>query len=352
MSFKKLSILSALAFAASGFAGQQAMAADASTFAFTEDYDGALQIKFRGFTSECDNRDAGNNCFGDDTAGPNGVLGGPGDNPAGTIGTLNETTFGFGRVDTIDKDGGGNLWNRFANAQGAELVFFLYGIADLDIQINGPSFDIFNLGCVGGAGCDGKIHMDFYLIDSGDWPGFDGINVASRYASGINGDAGPNNGAETSADFKSLTGLTDLASADLLFALEYAPRDPLGANNPTATLTQTVGATTLPTSGLGDLLADCVAGPACAGVNNVDFNTNGEGPAGLPNINDFFGQFTLADATTTAPAVAAQGWFGDVNDPFRGANAVPTVPAPGILLLFGAGLAGLAASARRKARRG
>ena len=76
-----------------------------------------------------------------------------------------ETTWGVGNITTIQaNDGSGNNW--FVDHEGAtgpRIFFMIYGIADARIEsLPSGNFNIYNVGCNDGTGCDGKIHIDFY----------------------------------------------------------------------------------------------------------------------------------------------------------------------------------------------
>jgi hypothetical protein len=236
-----------------------------------------------------------------------------------------ETTFGAGYVNQIidANNPTTTFWQTGQNNQ--TVSFFLYGIADKSSAPNGPGFNLNNIGCTAPAdGCDGKIHIDFYLdsASSGTNPGFLGGGTTVKP-----GDR---------CGFNCLTGITD---GSLLMSWELAP----GASptDPLATLFQSVLGLTLPTNGLGDFLANCVSGPECA-----LFNT-----AAIPNpttsaVANFFGQFTLQ----TPPAgTANNGWEGLISDPVL--TEVTFVPEPATLTLFGAGLLGLGSLRARKRNR-
>jgi hypothetical protein len=298
-----------------GLASQSALAASASDFVFNRLYTGPISIKSSGVTTECDSTLV-NTCYGGDVNNP--TL------PAGTPpgdGTYNETTWGILNVTTIEDEDGVSLWSEGGQSQ--KIMGFVYGIADQNITVAGSNVNIRNVGCQGGGDCDGKIHLDYYIVDS--FTGFSNFPISNRTA------------------FDAFTNVTTGNGAALLAKTTFDPRDTVGDF---ATLIQTVGAATLPTAGEGNFFASCDSGPVCdGGVNSIFWDTDGfTRPDG--EASDFFGQFTL-EPLTSGPAFQA-GWLGDINDPIETNNGVPV---PGPLLLLGPGLIGLALSLRRRQSR-
>lgn len=285
-------------------------------------YAGPVTFKYDVFTAEC-TTPAGNAtddspCFGGNDSGGASV------GPSG--GTLNETTFGVGRVINFEDEFGNTLWA--AGDGGEDMMILLYGIADKTItEAPAGVFTIENVGCTGGADCDGKIHMDFYKIDSADFNGF-GPGLDQIYSTGRIG-------------FDGWTNVTDLASSEPVFKTEFTS-DARGTI-PGVDLRQIVDGVTLPASGDGNFLADCVSGDWCTNPDPDNFDTNGQ-----PNGADFAGQFTLRP-TTGGPLDA--GWLGRAFDPEDTATE-RNIPEPGILSLFGGALLGLSFFRRFANRRG
>jgi hypothetical protein len=278
---------------------------------------GEFSIKYDFYSAECNS--ATSTCYGGDLGGgatypgPPAPQGGPNDIAPGN-GTLNETTFGVGRIASIVSypTGVPTLWNN--GDGGKELAVFLYGVADKSITYDGVSgdFTIGNVGCQGGA-CDSLIHVDYYEMATADYAGVGVWTTANRTA------------------FDQFTGITDVGT---LWAKTTFTTGADGINGIYDMLQTTRGAT-LPTTGSGAWLADCVSGPACAFLDS-NAQTNGA---------DLFGQFTLE---RTVGSVAANGWDGYNNDPVIG----KAVPEPGILSLFGGGLLGMSFFRRFANRRG
>jgi hypothetical protein len=284
-------------------------AGQAQAFAFDLEDAGSLSIKFDFYSAECDSTTA--TCYGGNVGNPNLATGtSPGN------GTYNETTFGVGRFTSIASEPGSfpTVWQQ--GDAGEQLLVFIYGVADEDIlgpDVSG-NYTILNTGCLGGD-CDGKIHMDVYAVPTGQFFGFvqpNGLSTSDR------------------TGFDTFAGITDIG--ELVYKSEFTQgaRGINGADD----MVQTTRAGTLPTTGSGAWLADCVAGPAC-----VWFDSNSQ-----DNSSDFFGQFTLQIA---AAPLQANGWLGYNNDPIL-TNAIPE---PGIFALLGGGLLGLGFAGRmRKGR--
>jgi hypothetical protein len=238
-----------------------------------------------------------------------------------------ETTFGGGYLNQIidDKNPTTTYWSSGQNNQ--TVSFFLYGIADKSSAPNGTGFNLNNIGCTAPAdGCDGKIHIDFYL---------DKTTATGGTNPNFLGSTPPVVKPTDRTGFSTLPGITD---GSLLMSWVLTP----GASptDPLATLFQSVLSLNLPTNGLGDFLANCVSGPECA-----LFNT-----AAIPNPTtgvkaNFFGQFTLQ---TPPPGTVTNGWQGLISDPVLTSTAVPE---PATLTLFGAGLLALGSLRLRKRNR-
>lgn len=250
---------------------------------------GPIEIKFTGFTA------------------PSAAGG------AGAFGSGLESTFGAGYVGDIhDANNSSNIFWQPGNATGS-MSYMLWGMADDSAVPDGVGgFNLYNSGCTIGPFCDGKIHITFYLDDTtamgGTNPGFAGggsVSPASRIGN-------------------TLGGLTD---ATMIMDWILVPGAVFG--DPTTTLFQHVSGITLPATGNGSFYAECASGPACPTFSQ----------AGMP---DFFGVFTLTDNSGTSSG--GNGWLGRIADPVVGV----AVPEPTTVLLFAAGLLGLASAARRR----
>ncbi len=338
-----MKLKNALLTASMGLALSLGATSEAHAYAFNlGGYSGGVSIKYNLYTAECTTPVVGGgSCYGGDVpgyqAGANAV-------PPGN-GYLNETTYGIGRITTIqDSSGNIDLWQ--AGNNGEQLMIFLYGIADAVNQGGSNSRpNLYNVGCQGGGDCDSKIHWDVYKISNASYIANGGLAGYST------------NARKTFSTFNGITNNIDPSNnidptiaSQLVFKMTFAPgivtsgQTLNGFNTLLAELVQTVNSGTLPTTGEGAWLGNCVPGtPACSGVNGVNFNTNSE-----PNGTDFFGQFTLTDQLTQQ--AVNSGWRGFSNDPILTVNAVP-VPEPSALLLLSGGLLGLSAVRRMANRR-
>ena len=296
--------------------------------AFTLDlggYTGPLDIKFDLYTAECmTDATNSNGCYGNNTTGGASI------GPSG--GTLNETTYGVAHITSIQDDSSNTLWGApLLNHPGEQILAVIYGIADKSITQAGSTFTINNVGCVGGTSCDGLIHLDFYGIDSLAYHGFGTSETPTNDQLQANDRIG----------FSGFEGVTDLASSTLLAKTTFTT----GARGTVSgvDLQQFTTSATLPASGKGVFLSDCVAGPLCTGAQAVNLNQNGQ-----YNGADFSGQFTLG-GTSGGPAAA--GWLGFANDPLLTSTDVTLIPEPGVLSLLAGGLLGLTFTRRSVYRR-
>lgn len=247
----------------------------------------------------------------------------------GATGKLQESFFAAGYLTSINQLGNPALafWQQGQDNQ--SISFMLYGAADAAI-VRGGSFgnQIYSTGCTNAAfGCDGKIHLDFYLdaLAGGSNPGFGigGLKASARSA------------------FGRIGGLTD---GQLLMRWEFvpglidAPRAGVDRGNFAATATtllQDVNAPAFPAAGSSAYLARCAGGPACR-----YFHT-----ASQAGGADFFGTNTLSTILASS-VLGRNGWGSRIADPVA---AQVFLPAPGALLLLASGL--LAMGVARQGRR-
>jgi len=259
---------------------------------------GAVEIKFSGYLARS----------GDTGAAPG----------------LREASFGAGYMSSIHELGNPahQLWRSGQDNQ--SISFMMYGAADAAVlPVAGSSaHQVFGTGCTHLAfGCDGKIHLDFYLdkLAGGTNPGFGigGIKAAQRQG------------------FNQLGGITDGA---LLMRWEFVPGlAPAAPGGTPVTLFQQLSGITSPSSGFGSYLARCAGGPACS------YFSSGAQQAGA----DFYGTNTMTSILALS-AIGQNGWSARLSDPVM-AQVSLDLPAPLALLPCGAGLMLLV---RRRRQRG
>ena len=258
-----------------------------------------VDLKYTGVTVENTSLPGGAT-FGNslETTGPN-------------AGSYAETTWGAGQLNQIIDLSSNTLWQKGQNGQ--NVYFMLYGIADKSASPDGlGGFRLNNIGCTDASeGCDGKIHIDFYLNPTG-----------GNFLSTTN--------PITTADRTGFSTMNKVTNGSLLMSWVLTPGG--SPNDPLATLFQDVVKLTLPTTGLGDFLANCVAGPECSLFDQAAIADPSTGA-----IANFFGQFTLNNS------IGVNGWEGLISDP-----VLTETPEPATLGLFGAGLLGLGALRNRK----
>ncbi|WP_028105171.1 PEP-CTERM sorting domain-containing protein [Pseudoduganella violaceinigra] len=247
---------------------------------------GAVEIKFSGYLARS----------GDSSGGP------------GT----REASFGAGYMTSIHELGNpaNQLWHTGQDNQ--NISFMMYGAADSAVlPVPGsPAHQVYGAGCTHAAfGCDGKIHLDFYLdkLTGGTNPGFGlgGIKASQRQG------------------FNHLGGITD---GTLLMRWEFVPGlAPSAPGGAPATLFQQLSGVTSPSSGFGSYLARCAGGPACR------YFASGMQQSGA----DFYGTSTMTSILALS-AIGQNGWSTRLSDPVVAQVALP-LPASSSLLALGAG---------------
>jgi hypothetical protein len=244
---------------------------------------------------------------------------------------VKETAFGAGYMTSINEVGNASntYWQQGQNNQ--SISFMMYGTHDASkaVGTGGTGQRVFSAGCTNAAfGCDGKIHLDFYLdkLVGGTNPGFGvgGLKASDRQS------------------FNKIKGITD---GTLLMSWEFTPGLVTGAvagmsnlafNPLDTTLFQELDGLPTPAHGTGTYLANCASGPAC------QYFRTGSQAGGA----DFFGINTMT--TLLASSVIRQnGWASRLSDPVI---AQVSLPLPGVLPLLAAGLLGMFGMAARRRR--
>lgn len=242
----------------------------------------------------------------------------------GTAQGLREASFGAGYMTSIHELGNpaNQLWRSGQDNQ--SISFMMYGAADAAVLplAGSPAHQVFGTGCSDlSFGCDGKIHLDFYLdkLAGGTNPGFGigGIKASQRQG------------------FSQLGDITDGA---LLMRWEFVPGLASAAASGTpVTLFQQLSGVTSPSSGFGSYLAHCAGGPACS------YFSSGMQQAGA----DFYGTTTMTSILALS-AIGQNGWSARLSDPVI-AQVTLDQPTPLSLLPAGAGVMLLV---RRRRHRG
>lgn len=286
---KSAALLSA--FAIGGPAGATALAP------FVLNTPGAVEIKFSGYLARSGN-----------------TAGGPG---------IREASFGAGYMTSIHELGNpaNQLWRTGQDNQ--SISFMMYGAGDAAAlpMLGTAAHQVLGTGCTHAAfGCDGKIHLDFYLdkLAGGTNPGFGigGIKASQRSA------------------FDKLGGITD---GELLMRWEFVPGlTPAAPGGMPVTLFQQLSGATSPSPGFGSYLARCAGGPACS------YFRNGTQQGGA----DFYGTNAMSSILALT-AIGQNGWTTRLSDPvIAQVSLVETGTA--MLLPLGAGL--MALMLRRRQR--
>lgn len=225
---------------------------------------------------------------------------------------IREASFGAGYMTSIHELGNpaNQLWRSGQDNQ--SISFMMYGVADAAaLPVAGSStHQVLGTGCTHSAfGCDGKIHLDFYLdkLSGGSNPGFGigGIKASQRQG------------------FDRLGGITDGA---LLMRWEFVPGLAASAAGAApVTLLQQLSGVTSPASGFGSYLARCAGGPACS------YFSNGMQQGGA----DFYGTNTMTSIMALS-AIGQNGWSARLSDPVIAQVTLDQPPALALLPLGGA----------------
>lgn len=237
-----------------------------------------------------------------------------------------ETTWGASFVTAMYEFGNNSNLFYSSGIPGIDRIgVLLYGMGDAQVTQTAPgAFNIYNVGCTA-APCDGKIHVDLYLL-----PNSAGTNFGAPDPAGLT--------INDRTGFSSFTGITNgslFMQWEMVAGIQTVDDPGTAFDETTAVLVQHVTSQTLPATGTGDFLANCVGGPGCS-----LFDTNSQAGGA-----DFFGRFTLSAALTAGQL--ANGWEGIISDPIETA-----VPEPGTLGLVGLSVlaAGFLARRREKSR--
>lgn len=222
---------------------------------------------------------------------------------------MRESSFGAGYMTSIHELGNPakQLWRSGQDNQ--SISFMLYGAGDAGVLpiAGSSSHQVLGTGCTDRAfGCDGKIHLDFYLdkLSGGSNPGFGigGIKASQRQG------------------FDRLGGLTDGA---LLMRWEFVPGlSTAAAGAAPVTLYQQLSGVASPSSGFGSYLARCAGGPACA------YFSNGSQQAGA----DFYGTNTMTSILALS-AIGQNGWVSRLSDPVMAQVRLAQPPSLALLPL-------------------
>lgn len=223
---------------------------------------------------------------------------------------LREASFAVGYMTSIHEQGNpsNQLWRTGQDNQ--SISFMMYGAGDHAVIPGAGTFgnQVMSAGCTNAAfGCDGKIHLDFYLdkLTGGTNPGFGigGIKASQRQT------------------FSTMGAMTD---GDLLMRWEFVP-GLLGVSvsGPAITLYQHLNGTTSPSSGYGSYLARCVGGAACA------YFSTGTQQGGA----DFYGTNTMTQLLASS-VFGQNGWATRLSDPVI-AQVALALPSGALLLPLG-----------------
>jgi hypothetical protein len=298
-----LTVVRSTLFCLSALLAPLALAAPLAPFVLTKS--GAVEIKYTGY--QAISTDVG----------------------AKSAGLLRESAFAAGYMTSINEvDNASNTyWHQNQNNQ--SISFMMYGIADASFATGtgGTGKRMYSVGCNNAAfGCDGKIHLDFYLDKQagGTNPtfGLGGVKASDRQG------------------FNKLKGITD---GQLLMSWEFTPGLVTGAvagmsdlafDPLSTTLFQELDGLPTPAYGTGTYLANCISGPGC-----LYFRTGSQAGGA-----DFFGINTMTRMLATS-TVSLNGWGSRIADPVV---AQVELPEPAMLALLGAGLLGLAGMRRRR----